>query len=116
MAITSEIIGSMNTPGYGFYNAAPKTYRLPKFPAGASIMIVRWGGSNEMSYDILDSETGEVMFESRSTTHGHFKDIPANELDKVITKGALLRCNNSTPMYVYIIPNTRQAPPVWNGQ
>ena len=116
MAITSEIIGSLNTPGYGFKSESPGTYALPKYHAGASIMSVRWSGSNEVSYDIIDRETSEVMFRGRHSGYGSVQDISAYAFDGVITKGALLGINNSTPMYMYIIPNERQTPPVWNGQ
>ena len=115
MAITSEIIGSLNTPGYGFLNESPTTYILPKFPNGASIMVSRWGGSNELSYDILDIETGSVIDGVRSTSHGAVKNFTSTQSVKILAKGALLRINNSTPTQVYIIPNTRQTPPVWNG-
>lgn len=115
MAITSELIGSLNTPGYGFQNKSPTTYRLPKFPNGASIMMARWGGSNSLSYDILDVETGNVFDGVRSTSYASTKDFISEEAAEVFAKGALIRFNNNTPTEVYIIPNTRQAPPVWNG-
>ena len=116
MAIASEIIGSLNTPGYGFENKSPATYRLPKYHAGVSIIAVRWGGSDEISYDILDRETGKVVDEARTTSYAHLKDLPPSRLVETLTKGALIRFNNSTPVQVYIIPNSKQTPPVWNGQ
>ena len=116
MAITSEIIGSLNTPGFGFLVNSPSTYALPKFPDGAAIMATRWGGSSELSYDILDRETGEVVSEGRTASYAHVKNLQTDVIRSAIAKGALFRCNNSTSMYVFIIPNTEQAPPVWNGQ
>ena len=116
MAITSELIGSLNTPGYGFLNKSPRTYILPKFFNGASIIVVRWGGSNELSYDVLDRETGKVLDGVRKDTYATTKDFISEQSVEVFAKGALFRCNNSTPMQVYIIPNPRQTPPVWNGK
>lgn len=115
MAITSELIGSLNTPGYGFLNNSPTTYILSKFPNGASIMAVRWGGSNEISYDVLDRETGNVLDGVRGTSYASTKNFISPQSAAVFAKGALIRFNNNTPVEVYIIPNTRQSPPIWNG-
>ena len=115
MAITSELVGSLQVPGFAFLVNSPTTYALPKFPYGASIMAVRWGGSSELSYDLLDRETGEVKTSMVTASHAMNTSVTATAKDGLIAKGALLRSNNSTPMYVYISPNTTRTPPVWNG-
>jgi len=115
MAITSELIGGLNTPGYGFHNGSPKTYKLPKYHAGISIMVARWSGSGELSYDILDRETGSVVDGSESPSYANQKSFTSPEVIESLKKGALIRFNNSTAMQVYIIPNPRQAPPEWNS-
>ena len=115
MAITSEFVGSLNTPGYGFMNVSPGTYTLPKFPSGAAIMSVRWSSSGKQSFDILDRETGEVVKSVNTSSYGSVIDSINDGWHEVITKGALLRFNNRTEIYMFIIPNPRQTPPVWNG-
>ena len=115
MAITSEIIGSLNTPGYGFQNDSLTTYSLPKFPNGAAIMLTRWVSSGEMSFDILDGETGEVVDGTSTTGYARAKNMPSGAARNALAKGALLRFNTSTSLYAFIIPNGEQAPPVWNG-
>ena len=116
MAITSEIIGSLNTPGYGFLNKTPDTYILPPYHSGVSILVARWNSSDSMSYDLLDKNTGAVLEEVRPTGSVNWKNLTPSSLDGAVAKGMLIRFNNSTPIQVYIIPNQRQTPPVWNGQ
>ena len=116
MTITSEIIGSLNTPGYGFLNDSLTTYSLPKFPNGVAILLTRWVASGEMSFDILDGETGKVVDGTSTTGYARSKNMPSGAARNALAKGALLRFNTSTPLYAYIIPNGEQAPPVWNGQ
>lgn len=115
MAITSELIGSLNLPGYGFYSTTATTYELPSYSKGLSILTVRWSGSKGISYDLLDKDTGKVVKEERTSSFAHWENIEAVNTDGIDTKKLLLRINNSTPMQVYIIPNPKQDPPVWNG-
>ena len=115
MAIKSELIGSLNTPGFGFRSTAPATYALPKYPYGATVTIVRWATSGTMSFDILDRETGNAVLERSTTSYAGFYASNSNGWDETAKKGALLRINSSTEMYVFVIPNTMQAPPIWNG-
>ena len=116
MAIASDIIGSLNTPGYGFLNETPNTYILPPFHSGVSIFVARWRGSDPTSYDLLDKNTGSVLKEVRPSSSLQWENLSPSELNGAVAKGMLMRINNSTPTQVYIIPNRRQTPPVWNGQ
>ena len=113
MAITSEFIGSLHTPGFGFKVTKSGTYALPKFPHGAAILTVRWSSSGKQSFDILDRETGEVVKSVNTSSYGNVIDSINDGWHEVITKGSLLRFNNSTDIYVFIIPNPRKTPPVW---
>ena len=116
MAITSEVVGGLNTPGFGFKISAPVTYALPKFPYGATISVTRWDPRGTVSFDILDRETGKAVFEKSTTSYGSVYNSLKDGWDGAAKKGALLRINNSTEIYVFIIPNHLKAPPVWNGQ
>ncbi len=115
MAITSEFIGSLNTPGYVFRTTSPGTFALPKFPNGATIMTIRWSGSGTTSYDLIYRDTGVVAKTITTTSYGTVNDSTAEGFHEVITQGALLRVNNSTDVYFSIVPNIRKTPPVWNG-
>ena len=115
MAITSEFIGSLQTPGFGFMVSSPGTYALPKFPYGAAIMSTRWDSSGKQSFDILDRETGEVVKSVNTSSYGSVIDSTNDGWHEAIKKGGLLRFNNRTEIYIFIIPNPRQTPPVWNG-
>ena len=115
MAITSEFIGSLNQQGYVFLNETPKTYDLPKFPAGVSITTTRWNGSKDVSYDLVNKDTGEVWLEKRLSPHGHNYSIDGAWLKEHHPNGFLLRFNTGTPVLVCIVPNLLITPPVWNG-
>ena len=115
MAITSEVVGGLNTPGFGFKISSPVTYALPKFPYGAAISVTRWATSGTVSFEILDRETGNVVHEKSTTSYGGVY-TSRNSWDEAAKKGALLRIRSSTEIYVFIIPNDLKAPPVWNGQ
>src|SRR5699024_3964380 len=115
MAITSEIIGSLNTPGYGFLNETPNTYILPPYHSGVSIFIGRWRGKDSLSYEMLDKNTGAVLREVRPGTSLQWENLRPSDLNGAVAKGLVIRFNNSTPTQVYIIPNRRQTPPIWNG-
>lgn len=115
MAIKSELIGSLQTPGFGFKVSSPGTYALPKFPYGAAISVTRWDSSGTVSFDILDRETGNAEFEKSTTSYGGVYNSLQYGWDGAAKKGALLRINNSTTIYVFIIPNHLKTPPVWNG-
>lgn len=113
MAITSEFIGSLHTPGFGFKVTTSGTYALPKFPHGAAILTVRWVSSGTQSYDILDRETGKVARSEKTSSYANISDSIDHGWHETAKKGSLLRFNNSTDIYVYIIPNPRKTPPVW---
>lgn len=115
MAITSELIGSLQTPGFGFKVTTPGTYALPKFPHGAAILTVRWVSKGSHSYDILDRETGEVAKSENSSTWANISDSLDHGWHETAKKGSLLRFNTSTDINVFIIPNPRKTPPVWNS-
>lgn len=111
MAISSELIGSLNTPGYVFRNSSPGTFALPKFPSGVAIMSIRWDRSGNVSYDILDRETGDVVKAVNTTSYGHVIDSAADGFPEVIEKETLLRFKNGTDVYMSIIPNIKKTPP-----
>lgn len=115
MAITSEFVGSLNTPGYVFKNSSPVTYALPKFPSGASIKTIRWSGNGNIAYDILNKETGAVLKAVNTASYGHVIDSSSDGFPEVTTKETLLRFKNNTEVYMSIVPNIRKSPPVWNG-
>lgn len=115
MAITSELIGSLNIPGYVFLVQSPGTYELPKFPAGLSITTTRWSGSKDVSYDLIDKVTGEVFLEKRLTPHGHNYSIKGAWLKEHHPNGFLIRFNTNTHVLVCIVPNLLLTPPIWNG-
>lgn len=115
MAITSKLIGNLYTPGYGFYNTSPKTYELPRFSLGFSLMSVRWEGRDEVSYDFINKTTNKVLEEVRFTASAYTTEIPGENLKTLAPDGVLIRVNNSTPIYMFIIPNTNKTPPVWKG-
>ena len=115
MAITSEVVGGLNTPGYVFLNQSAKTYDLPRFPQGCNITTVNWAGSGEMSYDFINKATGDVFQGKKLTVTGHNVTFPADWLNEVHPNGVLLRFNNGTPTLVAIVPNEMKTPPVWNG-
>lgn len=115
MAITSEFIGSLQTPGFGFKVSSPGTYVLPKFPHGAAMISTRWDSRGTVSFDILDRETGNAEFKKRTDAYGGVYNSIENGWDGAAKKGALLRINNSTTIYIFIIPNLLKTPPEWNG-
>ena len=115
MAITSELIGNLNTPGFGFKNESAVTYALPKYSNGITILTVIWSGRNYISYDIIDRETGNVVGETRVSSSSTWENYTDTTVVEALKKGALIRFNNSNPLQVYIVPNPRQTPPVWNG-
>ena len=115
MAITSELIGSLSAPGYGFLTEPRGIYALPKYRTSITILVARWSGSGNISYDILDRETGSVVQEVRSSSYAAWEEFISPEVVSTLGKGALIRFNNSTTFQAYIVPNARQAPPVWNG-
>ena len=115
MAITSELIGSLHTPGYGFKSDSRSTYALPKYSNGITILGVVWDSSSGISWDIIDRETGNVVGEKRASSSATWGDYTDTTVVEALRKGALLRINYNRPMQIYILPNPRQTPPVWNG-
>ena len=116
MAITSELIGSLHTPGFGFLSPSRSTYALPKYSNGISILAVPWDSSKGISWDIIDRETGSTVFSTRNPSYATWENYSSQEAVNTFKKGALLRINDSKKIQVYIIPNPRQTPPVWNGK
>ena len=115
MAITSEIVGRLNLPGYKFINRSPATYEIPPMPRGMAVASIRWGGSNDISVDMLNKESGEKLFEFRSSNYAQELSWSANDLGGAIKNGVLMRFNNNTPIMACVIPNSNSTPPQREG-
>lgn len=103
MAITSEFIGTLNPRTVLFENRSAKTYVLPKFPRGLIMVTTKWGPGSDVSYDLLDKDTGKVVVEKRIPATGNYWGMLASDTRKSFPNGILLRFNNDTPVLVTII-------------
>ena len=115
MAITSEIVGRLNLPGYKFINRSPATYEIPPMPRGMAVLFTRWGGSDEISVDVLNKESETTIFEFRSSSYAQEMSWHPSGLGGEIKNGVLMRFNNNTPIMACIVPNSNSTPPIREG-
>ena len=115
MAITSEIVGRLNLPGYKFINRSPATYEIPPMPRGMAVLFTRWGGSSDMSVDVLNKKSGKKLFEFRSSNYALEMSWGPSSLEGEIKNGVLMRFNNNTPIMACVVPNSNSTPPQREG-